>query len=39
MGLYLAGEIAGDLGLIMEADSRLGEGFEMRIVFPAVEMG
>lgn len=39
MGLYLAGEIAGDLGLIMEADSRLGEGFEMRIVFQAVEMG
>lgn len=37
MGLYLAREIARDLGLTLEADSRWGEGFEMRILFPAVE--
>ena len=39
MGLYLAREIARDLGLRLEADSRWGEGFEMRILFPAVKTG
>jgi len=37
MGLYLAKEIAGDLNATLEAASSWGEGFEMRIVFPAVE--
>jgi len=36
MGLYLAKEIAGDLKLILEADSRWGEGFVMKIEFPVV---
>lgn len=36
MGLYLAREIARDLGLSMEAASGWGEGFEMRICFPVV---
>ena len=36
MGLYLAKEIAGDLKLTLEADSRWGEGFVMKIIFPVV---
>ena len=36
MGLYLAWEIAEDLGLQLEAGSQWGKGFEMRIVFPVV---
>lgn len=36
MGLYLAREIARDLGLSMEAASGWGKGFEMRICFPVV---
>lgn len=39
MGLYLASEIGKDLKLILEADSRWGKGFEMRIVFPVVRGG
>ena len=39
MGLYLASEIGKDLKLALEADSQLGEGFEMRIVFPVVRSG
>jgi len=39
MGLYLASEIGKDLKLALEADSQLGEGFEMRIVFPVVHSG
>lgn len=36
MGLYLAREIAGDLGLTLEARSGQGKGFEMDISFPLV---
>lgn len=36
MGLYLAKEIAGDLKLTLEADSRWGEGFVMKIKFPVI---
>lgn len=37
MGLYLAGEIAKDLGLTLDAASQWGQGFEMKISFPKVE--
>ena len=36
MGLYLAQGIAKDLNLVLEADTKHGEGFEMRILFPLV---
>ena len=36
MGLYLAKGIAGEMNLTLEADSVLGEGFEMKILFPCV---
>lgn len=36
MGLYLADEMAKELNLTLEARSRWGEGFEMRIAFPVV---
>ena len=36
MGLYLAKGIAGEMNLALEADSVLGEGFEMKILFPCV---
>lgn len=36
MGLYLANEMAKELNLTLEARSRWGEGFEMRISFPVV---
>lgn len=36
MGLYLARGIADDLKLVLAADSVWQEGFEMRIIFPAV---
>lgn len=36
MGLYLAGEIAKDLNISLEAASKWGEGFEMRLSFPVV---
>lgn len=34
MGLYLAREIAGEMNLVMEAESRWRKGFEMKIKFP-----
>lgn len=37
MGLYLAGEIAKDIGLTLDAASQWGQGFEMKISFPKVE--
>lgn len=37
MGLYLAGVIADDLHISLEAESVYGEGFEMKIGFPVVE--
>lgn len=37
MGLYLAKEMARDLGLTLEAESRLGEGFQIAVAFPVVE--
>lgn len=36
MGLYLALEMARDLNVALEADSRWGEGFEMQVAFPMV---
>lgn len=36
MGLYLANEMAKELNLTLEAKSRWGEGFEIRISFPVV---
>ena len=36
MGLYLAKEIADDLKLLLEADSRWGKGFVMTIKFPVI---
>ena len=36
MGLYLAREVAKDMGLSLEARSTWGEGFELRIGFPRV---
>lgn len=36
MGLYLADEMARELNLTLEARSRWGEGFEIRISFPVV---
>ncbi len=36
MGLYLAREVAKDMGLCLEARSTWGEGFELRIGFPRV---
>lgn len=36
MGLYLANEMARELNLTLEARSRWGKGFEMRITFPVV---
>lgn len=39
MGLYLAGEIGKDLKLTLEAESKWGEGFEMRVAFPVVHSG
>ena len=37
MGLYLAAEIAREIGLSLEASSQWGQGFEIRISFPKVE--
>ncbi len=37
MGLYLAKEVAQELGLSLEAFSEWGEGFEMQIRFPVVD--
>ena len=37
MGLYLAREVAKDLGLTLTAASDWGAGFEIRVTFPAVE--
>lgn len=37
MGLYLAREIAKDLGLTLTAASDWGAGFEVRVTFPVVE--
>ena len=37
MGLYLAREIAKDLGLTLTAASGWGAGFEVRVTFPVVE--
>lgn len=36
MGLYLAGEIAKDLRVTLEAKTQWGNGFEMRIRFPRI---
>lgn len=36
MGLYLAREIAGELGISLEAESEWGKGFELRVIFPVV---
>ena len=36
MGLYLAREIAENLGLTLEASSEWGHGLELRIIFPVV---
>ena len=36
MGLYLAREVAKDMGLSLEARSTWGEGFELWIGFPRV---
>ena len=38
MGLYLAKEIAHDLNLSLEAQSEWKKGFELKIIFPIVEM-
>ena len=38
MGLYLAVEMAKELNLSLEAHSRWGEGFEMKIAFPVVDI-
>ena len=37
MGLYLAREVAKDLGLTLTAASGWGAGFEIRVTFPVVE--
>lgn len=37
MGLYLAREVAKDLGLTLTAASGWGAGFEVRVTFPVVE--
>ena len=37
MGLYLAREVAKDLGLTLTAASDWGAGFEIRVTFPVVE--
>lgn len=37
MGLYLAKEVAKDLGLVLEASSEWGKGFEIAILFPVVD--
>lgn len=37
MGLYLAREVAKDLGLTLTAASDWGAGFEVRVTFPVVE--
>ena len=37
MGLYLACEVAKDLGLTLTAASDWGAGFEIRVTFPVVE--
>lgn len=37
MGLYLAREVAKDLGLMLTAASDWGAGFEIRVTFPVVE--
>lgn len=37
MGLYLAGEIAKDIGLTLDGASQWGQGFDMKISFPKVE--
>lgn len=38
MGLYLALEMAKELNLSLEAHSQWGEGFEMKIAFPVVDI-
>ncbi len=38
MGLYLAKEVAKELGLSLEAFSEWGEGFKMQIIFPVVDI-
>lgn len=37
MGLYLAREVAKDLGLTLTAASDWGAGFAVRVTFPVVE--
>lgn len=37
MGLYLAREVAKDLGLTLTAASDWSAGFEIRVTFPVVE--
>lgn len=37
MGLYLARGIAGEMNIKLQAKSRRGEGFEMRVIFPVVD--
>lgn len=38
MGLYLAKEIAGDLNLTLQANSKWNEGFTMEITFPIIPL-
>ncbi|HIU76487.1 MAG TPA: sensor histidine kinase, partial [Candidatus Pelethocola excrementipullorum] len=38
MGLYLAKEIAHDLKLKLEVESEWMQGFEMKIIFPKIDV-
>ncbi len=38
MGLYLAKGIAKELNITLDADSKKGQGFEMQVSFPVVNL-